>query len=274
MNATTVTDTQLSAWLDDQLEGRRTRARRSLAARAPKTPHARLWAADAQALRSRLDAVLAEPVPARLEQALWRRAPARASSAFAGWQRWAAAAAAFALGGVVGAGLVWRAERPHRAAGRRAGQRPGLGAARRGGAQRLRAGSAPPGRGEGAGGTPRALADQAAGDTGQSCSICVRRASNWSAGACCPMPRAERAAHVPGHGRAARGPAPLRVTVYLRKPKTARRPRSATSNRAPPGCSTGSRREPRPAALRLRHRRRTAQGAPAGAGASDRPPGQ
>ena len=113
MNATTVTDTQLSAWLDDQLEAdERARVEAWLREHPEDAARVRLWAADAQALRSRLDAVLAEPVPARLEQALWRRAPARASSAFAGWQRWAAALAVFALGGVVGAGLVWRAERP------------------------------------------------------------------------------------------------------------------------------------------------------------------
>ena len=112
MNATTVTDTQLSAWLDDQLEAdERARVEAWLREHPEDAARVRLWTADAQALRSQLDAVLAEPVPARLEQALWRAAPARASSAFAGWQRWAAAMAAFALGGVV-APAPWRAERP------------------------------------------------------------------------------------------------------------------------------------------------------------------
>ncbi len=113
MNAPTISDSQLSAWLDDQLEAdERARVDAWLREHPEDAARVRLWAADAEALRTRLDAVLAEPVPARLEQALWRRAPARARSAFAGWQRWAAALAIFALGGVLGAAMVWRAERP------------------------------------------------------------------------------------------------------------------------------------------------------------------
>jgi anti-sigma factor RsiW len=39
---------------------------------------------------------------------LWRKAP----GVGAGWQRWAAALAVFALGGALGAGLMWRAQAP------------------------------------------------------------------------------------------------------------------------------------------------------------------
>jgi len=100
-----ITDSQLSAWLDGQLDGEeRARVEAWLHEHPDDAARVRLWAADAEALRARLDAVLQEPVPARLEQAVWRRRPA----AFAGWQRWAAGLAIFALGGVVGAGLVSR----------------------------------------------------------------------------------------------------------------------------------------------------------------------
>jgi anti-sigma factor RsiW len=112
MNAPTITDSQLSAWLDQQLEGdERARAEAWLRDHPEDAARVRLWSADAEALRARLDAVLAEPVPARLEQAVWRRGPARGAR-FAGWQRWAASLAIFALGGVLGAGLVWRGGRP------------------------------------------------------------------------------------------------------------------------------------------------------------------
>lgn len=112
MNAPTLTDSQLSAWLDNELEGdERARVEAWLRDHPEDAARVRLWSADAEALRARLDTVLAEPVPARLEQAVWRRGPARGAW-FAGSQRWAAGLAIFALGGVLGAGLVWRAERP------------------------------------------------------------------------------------------------------------------------------------------------------------------
>lgn len=113
MNAPTISDSQLSAWLDNQLEAdERAQVDAWLREHPEDAARVRLWAADAEALRARLDAVIAEPVPARLEQVVWRRGPARESSWWDGWQRWAAALAVFALGGVLGAGLMWRAERP------------------------------------------------------------------------------------------------------------------------------------------------------------------
>ncbi len=112
MNSAPPSDSQLSAWLDDQLDGdERTRVDAWLRDHPEDAARVRLWAADGEALRARLDAVLAEPVPASLEQAVWRRGPAR-GAAFAGWQRWAAGVAIFALGGMLGAGMAWRTGHP------------------------------------------------------------------------------------------------------------------------------------------------------------------
>lgn len=69
----------------------------------------RLWAADGELLRARLSGVLDEPVPVALEQVLWRGAPPAKGG---GWRRWAAVLAVFALGGALGAGLMWRARAP------------------------------------------------------------------------------------------------------------------------------------------------------------------
>lgn len=104
----TIDDTLLSAWLDDELNAeRRAEVEAWLREHPEQAARVRLWAADSQALRARLDAVLAEPVPQRLTQLVWNRAPATLSD---GWQRWAAAIALFALGGLAGAGLMWRAQ--------------------------------------------------------------------------------------------------------------------------------------------------------------------
>lgn len=108
MTPTTIDDDLLSAWLDDELNAeRRAEVEAWLREHPEQAARVRLWAADAQALRARLDAVLAEPVPQRLTQLAWNRAPVTLSDS---WQRWAAAFALFALGGLVGAGLMWRAQ--------------------------------------------------------------------------------------------------------------------------------------------------------------------
>ncbi|WP_298827015.1 anti-sigma factor [uncultured Piscinibacter sp.] len=108
-----MSDTLLSAWLDDELDGdERARVETWLREHPEDAARVRLWAADRDALRARVDGVLAEPVPQRLQQVVWNRSPARADGPFAGWQRWAAAVAVFTLGGAVGAALVWRVERP------------------------------------------------------------------------------------------------------------------------------------------------------------------
>lgn len=108
---TPIDDTLLNAWLDDELDGdERARVEAWLREQPEAAARVRLWAADREALRARLDAVLAEPVPQRLEQVVWSRAPAQPPRVGMGWQRWAAAVAVFVLGAAVGAGVVWRAE--------------------------------------------------------------------------------------------------------------------------------------------------------------------
>jgi len=109
MNAP-IDDTLLNAWLDDELDSdERVRVEAWLRDHPEEAARVRLWAADGQALRARLDSVLAETVPQRLTQTVWSRAPARMNT---GWMRWAAAFAVFALGGLVGAAIAWRLERP------------------------------------------------------------------------------------------------------------------------------------------------------------------
>jgi anti-sigma factor RsiW len=102
----------LHAWLDGELAPeRRAEVEAWLAEHPDAAARVRLWAADAQALRARLDPVLDEPVPQALAQVLWRKAPASLASGpgfGAGWQRRAAAVAVFVLGGAVGAALMWR----------------------------------------------------------------------------------------------------------------------------------------------------------------------
>jgi anti-sigma factor RsiW len=50
-------------------------------------------------------------VPPALAQVLWQRGP-QSSLRSGGWQRWAAGAAVFALGGLLGAGVMWRLQPP------------------------------------------------------------------------------------------------------------------------------------------------------------------
>jgi anti-sigma factor RsiW len=104
-------DTLLSAWLDDQLPpDQRAEVEAWLREHPEDAARVRLWALDAEALRTRFDAVLTEPVPQALAQVTWRKAPDTLPGLR--WQRWAAAVAVFALGGVVGAGLMWRLQPP------------------------------------------------------------------------------------------------------------------------------------------------------------------
>ncbi|HEX6363691.1 MAG TPA: anti-sigma factor, partial [Albitalea sp.] len=99
-------DDRLSAWLDDELTPeQRAEVDAWLREHPEDAARVRLWAADRDALRARLAPAIGEPAPTRLEQVVWSKAPATAS---AGWLRWAAAVALFALGGIVGAGATWR----------------------------------------------------------------------------------------------------------------------------------------------------------------------
>ena len=115
MNSAPIDDLTLHAWLDGELTPERSKDVEAwLQANPEDAARVRLWAADRELLRTQLAGVLDEPVPAALEQLLWRNPPARgawfAGGANAGWQRWAAAIAVFALGGISGAALMWRAQ--------------------------------------------------------------------------------------------------------------------------------------------------------------------
>ena len=100
-------DTLLSAWLDDELPPeQRAEVEAWLRENPEDAARVRLWAADAEALRVRLDTVLTEPVPQALTQVAWRKAPDTLPALR--WQRRAAAFAVFVIGGATGAGLMWR----------------------------------------------------------------------------------------------------------------------------------------------------------------------
>ena len=105
MNAP-IDESHLHAWLDGELSAeRRAEVEAWLHEHPEDAARMRLWAADRDLLRAQLDALLVEPVPQRLTQVVWRRASGRI-----GWQRWAAALAVFMLGGLAGAGLMWRTQ--------------------------------------------------------------------------------------------------------------------------------------------------------------------
>ncbi|WP_457330065.1 anti-sigma factor family protein [Rhizobacter sp. P5_C2] len=104
-------DDTLSAWLDDELPpGRRAEVDAWLQANPEEAARVRLWAADRDALRARLVSAASEPVPDRLQQLVWQHAPEAATPWWQGRGQWAAALAIFALGGLIGAGAVWRAQ--------------------------------------------------------------------------------------------------------------------------------------------------------------------
>jgi anti-sigma factor RsiW len=104
-----IDDQLLSAWLDDELSTeQRAQVEAWLRDNPDEAARLRLWAADAEALRARLEPVLAETVPQRLSQLVWSRAPATLSD---GWQRWAAAIALLVTGGLLGAALSWQVQR-------------------------------------------------------------------------------------------------------------------------------------------------------------------
>lgn len=108
MNAP-IDDDLLSAWLDGELPAdQRERVEAWLREHPEEAARVRLWSADAEALRARLEPVLAEPVPQRLAQLVWSRAPTAVN---AGWQRWAAAVALLVGGGLIGAALTWQLQR-------------------------------------------------------------------------------------------------------------------------------------------------------------------
>jgi anti-sigma factor RsiW len=105
---TPITDTDLHAWLDGELTPeRRAEVEAWLHTHPEDAARVRLWAADRDVLRLQFEALLAEPVPQRLRDVVSGGA---ARPAGPPWLRWAAALALFAVGGVVGAGVMWRSQ--------------------------------------------------------------------------------------------------------------------------------------------------------------------
>ncbi len=108
MNAPEIDDLTLHAWLDGELPPeRRAQVEAWLQQHPEDAARVRLWAADAEALRARFAGALDEPVPPALLQAVSSR-PKGGARFEPGWQRWAAGVAVFALGGLLGAGVMWR----------------------------------------------------------------------------------------------------------------------------------------------------------------------
>lgn len=104
-----IDDELLSAWLDGELGAEQLEQVEAWLRDHPDdAARLRLWAADAEALRARLEPVLAEAVPQRLAQLVWSRAPAAVNL---GWQRWAAGVALLVAGGLVGSALTWQVQR-------------------------------------------------------------------------------------------------------------------------------------------------------------------
>lgn len=99
----------LSAWLDDELPpAERARVDTWLRDHPEGAARVRLWAADRDALRARLEPLIAEPVPAHLT----RLVLGRGRDGWGAW-RWQAAAAValLALGAALGAGGLWSWQR-------------------------------------------------------------------------------------------------------------------------------------------------------------------
>lgn len=101
-------DDQLSAWLDGELNTPERQAERAaveawLHEHPEDAARARLWAADAEALRARLAPLLDEPVPQALRDTVLRR-----PWALPRWGMAAAAAGLLLAGGALGAGGLWQ----------------------------------------------------------------------------------------------------------------------------------------------------------------------
>ena len=96
-------DTDLSAWLDGELDAeRRGRVDAWLREQPEVAARARLWAADRDALRARLDPVLGEPVPPALIHTVWQH------RAYPRWAQAAVAAGLVVAGALIGAGSMWQ----------------------------------------------------------------------------------------------------------------------------------------------------------------------
>jgi anti-sigma factor RsiW len=98
-------DDLISAWLDGELEGPQAEQVQAWLRDHPDdAARVRLWAADRDALRARLQPVLEEPVPDRLTQIVWHRHSSAASRG--PWLQAAMVAGLLLTGAVIGAAWV------------------------------------------------------------------------------------------------------------------------------------------------------------------------
>lgn len=98
-------DELISAWLDGELEGAEAdRVQAWLRDHPDDAAQVRLWAADRDALRARLQPVLEEPVPDRLTQTVWQRHRSPASRG--PWLQAAMVAGLLITGALIGAAWV------------------------------------------------------------------------------------------------------------------------------------------------------------------------
>lgn len=103
MTSERISDEQLSAWVDGELDAAESqRVEAWLADHPEDAARAARWADDRQALQALFAPAPADAVPARLQAAVWHSRR---------WPRWALAASAAGLllaGGLVGAALTWQ----------------------------------------------------------------------------------------------------------------------------------------------------------------------
>lgn len=103
MDKKPISDEQLSAWLDGELDAAAAAETQAwLQANPEAAARVHQWAADRDALRSHFAPVLDEPVPARLSAVAWQAVT---------WPRWAQAAAVAGLlttGAAIGGAAVWQ----------------------------------------------------------------------------------------------------------------------------------------------------------------------
>ena len=103
MTTEPISDEQLSAWVDGELDAtEHARVEAWLQDHPEDAARAATWADDRKALHALFAPVPAEPVPPVLQRGVWRRG---------GWPRWALAASAaglVVLGALAGGGLVWQ----------------------------------------------------------------------------------------------------------------------------------------------------------------------
>lgn len=103
-----VRDARLHAWVDDELSpAERSEVDQWMREHPADAERMHRWMDDAEAIRRKLEPILDEDVPVRLQQIVWNRTPIAVSMR---WQRFAAAAAVFIVGGVVGGLIGWTAK--------------------------------------------------------------------------------------------------------------------------------------------------------------------